>query len=170
MSKVLKEEKVALTPEQREALNKKNEALLEAALPIAMEEQREVRFIDFDKAHSEYKKKQVPFKIKLCNTYYEMPRTPPTSYFAVMATISSKHENKNWKEWSSSEIMDILTSALPEEAVKRIIEERVSFEFIFGEVFPKIVSMWNADGKETVEETSKNETQEEKKIGGQKSA
>ena len=101
MSEVLNgKQRVNLTPEQ-EARNKKNEALLDQALPIVLEEQKNSRFIDFDKAYREYKQNQVPFKIKLGNKYFEIPRSVPASYFLWMATKAEKNDKNDMTKWSS---------------------------------------------------------------------
>lgn len=148
MSEVLNgKQRVNLTPEQ-EARNKKNEALLDQALPIVLEEQKNSRFIDFDKAYREYKQNQVPFKIKLGNKYFEIPRSVPASYFLWMATKAEKNDKNDMTKWSSTDIADAMTAFLPKAAVDYIFNEKIPVEFVVSTIIPQIMDLWQPEAKE----------------------
>jgi hypothetical protein len=161
--KVLKtKQPVELTPEKI-AKDKKNEAILDSALPTAFEEQKDSRFFDFDKSLREYKQLQMPLKIKLCNKYFELPRTMPASYFVTLIALSEKNGTKDIMSWKTADLMDIARSVLPKDAYALVMENQVTLDFVIGVLLPKIIHMWQPE----VEKEVKNDQEETMKTDGQ---
>ena len=152
---------VELTPD-KVAKNIKNEALLDSALPTAMEEQKDARFFDFDKSLREYKQLQMPFKIKLCNQYFELPRTMPASYFVTLIALSEKNGTKDIMSWKTADLMDIMRAILPKDAYTLVLEKQVTLNFVRQILLPKIIHMWQPE----VEKEVKNEPEETMKKDG----
>ena len=159
MPDALKVKPKELTPEKA-AKNARNEALLDQYLPVVMEEQKNTRFLDLDRAFSEYKRSHAPVKIKLCKEYFELPRSMPASYFVWLVSISEKNGKRDVTKWSPSEIQALAEAVLPKKAVQLIMEQKVPLEFLASNILPMVIKMWQPEVEE-----EKNGEQEAKKDG-----
>jgi len=138
-------QKVKLTPEQAEARNARNEEILNQALPIVLEEQKNARFVDFDKAYREYQLNQRPFKIKLGNKYFDVPRTVPASYFLWMASKAEKNDKKDMANWVVTDIAEAMTAFLPKAAIDYILAEKIPVDFVVSTIIPKLMALWQPE-------------------------